>query len=375
MNILLFEAYYGGSHKNWADQLKHHSKHKIEILGLPARHWKWRMEGAAITFAGMLSKPGLLPDNFEKPDLLIATSMLDFSFLKANLPSDWQDIPSVYYMHENQFTYPQSENDTDAKQGRDFHYGMIQFKSMLSATLSCFNSDYHRQVFFEKLEDLLKRLPDHSPIGEMENLRARAMTLHLGIQETAASIEREKQEHKVPVILWNHRWEYDKNPESFFKALYKLQEHGHSFDLIVLGSKARNYPKVFDEAKEKLASRIIHWGYAESNEEYLQLLNQSDFSPVTSNQDFFGISVMEAVLAGVTPVLPERLVYPEHFPIEQFKNLYYSNDKQLYECLVHLITNPLQESTKNDLINRAKEYLWQQQIKRYDLIFESIALG
>ena len=31
-------------------------------------------------------------------------------------------------------------------------------------------------------------------------------------------------QNKKPLILWNHRWEYDKNPTDFFKVLYKMQE-------------------------------------------------------------------------------------------------------------------------------------------------------
>ena len=362
MNIILFESYYGGSHKNWADQLKFHSAHQIEILSLPARHWKWRMEGAAIAFANMLSAQQA------KPDLLIATSMMDFSFLKANLPSGWHDIPSIYYMHENQFTYPQSELDSDVKQGRDFHYGMIQFKSMLSASLSCFNSDYHRKVFFEKLEELLHRLPDHSPLDEMTELKAQAMTIPLGIQD----IGTDKRLNELPVILWNHRWEYDKNPKSFFECLFRLKENGIKFKLIVLGGKARTYPAIFDEAKIKLKDQIIHWSYVENNEEYLALIGQADLMPITSKQEFFGISMMEAVLSGVIPVLPNRLVYPEHFSPDEYQDIFYNTDEELLLKLTKLIKNPIQESLKNRLIHRAKEYLWTEQIKRYDLIFESI---
>ncbi len=362
MNILLLEAYYGGSHKNWADQLKNHSKHTIEILGLPARHWKWRMEGGAMALTKML-----LTKN-EKPDLLIATSMLDYSFLKANLPQDWQDIPAIYYMHENQFTYPQSENDTDTKAGRDFHYGMIQFKSMLSADLTCFNSDFHREVFFAKLKELLERLPDYAPLDEMQDLRSKAMTMHLGIQDS----RRNRVVNNRPVILWNHRWEYDKNPGAFFNCLYKLKEDGEDFDLIVLGSKGRSYPKIFDESKVRLTEHIVHWGYAESNEAYLDLLNRADIIPVTSKQEFFGISILEAVLAGVTPVFPKRLVYPEHFDPKNYPDLFYSSDHDLLQQVKNLLKNPVEESIKNGLIDRAKEYLWQQQIQRYDLIFESI---
>ena len=36
--------------------------------------------------------------------------------------------------------------------------------------------------------------------------------------------------HKRAVILWNHRWEYDKNPESFFKLLFKLADQNIDFN-------------------------------------------------------------------------------------------------------------------------------------------------
>ena len=36
-----------------------------------------------------------------------------------------------------------------------------------------------------------------------------------------------------------------------------------------------------------------------------------DIIPVTSNHDFFGISVMEAVFCNVWPILPDRLSYKE----------------------------------------------------------------
>jgi len=39
-------------------------------------------------------------------------------------------------------------------------------------------------------------------------------------------------------ILWNARWEHDKNPEQFFEVLFSLDEAGLPFRLAVLGLRA-----------------------------------------------------------------------------------------------------------------------------------------
>ena len=51
MRIALIEPYFSGSHKLWASGLKQYSNHKIEIISLPGKYWKWRMMGGAITLA------------------------------------------------------------------------------------------------------------------------------------------------------------------------------------------------------------------------------------------------------------------------------------------------------------------------------------
>ena len=49
MKILILEPFFTGSHKDWAEGFKFHSKHEVQILSLPGRFWKWRMHGGAIT--------------------------------------------------------------------------------------------------------------------------------------------------------------------------------------------------------------------------------------------------------------------------------------------------------------------------------------
>ena len=62
MKIFIVEPYYGGSHKQWADTYQKTSRHEVTIYGLPGRHWKWRMEGAAIELANRLNQVKELPD-------------------------------------------------------------------------------------------------------------------------------------------------------------------------------------------------------------------------------------------------------------------------------------------------------------------------
>ena len=48
-------------------------------------------------------------------------------------------------------------------------------------------------------------------------------------------------------IAWPHRWEHDKNPESFFECLLRLKSDGFRFRVAVLGESYNEKPPIFDE--------------------------------------------------------------------------------------------------------------------------------
>ena len=56
MNITFLCPYSTNSHLNWILDYKRLSKNNISYYSLPGRHWKWRMHGAAITFARKIEK-------------------------------------------------------------------------------------------------------------------------------------------------------------------------------------------------------------------------------------------------------------------------------------------------------------------------------
>ena len=154
MKIVLIEPYFSGSHKSWATELKFFSRHKIEIISLPGKFWKWRMHGGAISLAKQF-----MHMNFS-PDLILATDMLDLTTFLSLTKSRTAQVHSALYFHENQFSYPWSNSDRDIQEKRDHHYGFINLSSALAADHVLFNSQYHQDSFHHEGLRFLKSFPE-----------------------------------------------------------------------------------------------------------------------------------------------------------------------------------------------------------------------
>lgn len=367
MEILIIEPFYGGSHKQWIDNLKQHSSHNIKLLSLPDKFWKWRMHGAAVTLAEKFSQLK------HTPDLILVSDMLDLCVFQALTKSKTSNIPFVVYFHENQITYPWSPTDEDVQKERNHHYGFINFTSALAADKILFNSQYHLDSFTNALPYFLKQFPDHHNLETIDKILLKSSVLNPGIN--IEKLHQFKPTEAEPayraVILWNHRWEYDKNPVQFFNILFELQQRGVEFKLIVLGEKNQKYPPIFDKAKDQLKDFIIHWGYAESYEKYASLLWQADILLVTSHQDFFGISILEAMACNVFPLLPNRLAYPEHVPTAYSKTFLYEENENLTNRLQRLIFD-VKILRKQNIHQWVEQYNWKTLINNYDSFFMNL---
>ena len=364
MEMLLIEPYYTGSHKQWADGYKKYSRHKIKILSLKGQFWKWRMHGGAVTLAQEFNKMDW------EPDLILATDMLDLSTFLALTREKSHGIPTAIYFHENQLSYPWSPEDRDIQKNRDNHYGFINYASALAADRVFFNSEFHMNSFLDALHPFLKHFPDHNELDSVNIIRSKSSVLHLGMDLQRFDGYKFGKEGE-PLILWNHRWEYDKNPELFFSVLRKVKNDGYNFVLAVLGENFSKSPVVFEQAKDILKDEIVQWGYTESFDEYAEWLWKADILPVTSDQEFFGASVMEAIYCNTWPILPNRLSYPELLPPRLHKEHLYSTDKELYQKIVRCINNDTRLRS-NKLITIANKFDWETRTSFYDNIMEKL---
>jgi len=316
LKVLALEPYYGGSHKDFLQACLEFSRHEFSLATMEPRKWKWRMRGSAMHFAEEYA------ERFRAADVILASDFVNLAELFGLLD---RRPPSVIYFHENQLTYP-ARHESE----RDFHFCVTNITSALAADAVVFNSDFHRRDFLSAARRFLRLMPDYRPRRPIEQIAERSSVVYPGVEVPDAFGPREWGD--PPVILYNHRWEYDKGPDEFFGALEGVAEAGHDFRLAVAGQAFRQVPPVFERAKRRFKGRIIQFGHLE-REGYRALLARADIVVSTAIQEFFGMAVAEAVAAGAWPLVPGRLSYPEVIPPEFHGRCLFEGRSELVEKL------------------------------------------
>lgn len=352
--IYALEPFYGGSHKQFLDGLQSELNVKVRILSMSPHHWKWRMHRSAGYFADMINGEKL------EPGIILASDFVDLPALKGliNNPTHWTWL---CYFHENQLTYPFRQ-----RKERDLTYAHMNILSALAADRAYFNSEFHRQDFINAIPKFYSRFIDYTPGDYTERIHAKSSVLPLGIYlKKFDQFASEKPVSTPGIILWNQRWEHDKNPRLFFETLFALADQDIPYQLIVCGERFSDYPDIFDQARTRLDDRIIHWGYAEKFEEYARLLWQADIVVSTAEHEFFGISILEAMYCQCYPLLPNRLVYPEYIPEPSKKRNLYRGQKQLARKLTDALSD-LKVTREVHFRHIAEQFDWENMKSRWN---------
>jgi glycosyltransferase involved in cell wall biosynthesis len=262
-------------------------------MTLPGRHFRWRIRGNPLSWLDAMPTV--------RPGLILATSMVDLATLRGLQPR-LAGIPACLYFHENQFAYPVGEGQSSCLEPQ-----MVQLYAGLSAQRLVFNSAFNRDSFFEGVDKLLSDLPDAVPKGVVERLAEKSLVLPVPIRPVSVTSPKDDR-----LIVWNHRWEYDKAPEVFFAVVERLAAAGVSFRLALLGRRPARVPAALQQLRERFGGCVVEDGYLPPDA-YRATLGRAAIVVSTALHEFQGLSVMEAVSAGCTPLVPDALCYREQY--------------------------------------------------------------
>ncbi|PAA79010.1 hypothetical protein BOX15_Mlig033231g2, partial [Macrostomum lignano] len=376
--VLIIEPFYGGSHRQLIDYLTGEILPPgcWHLVAMTAKKWHWRARCSALHVAQQVAEAA----KDKQFSHLFCSSVLSLAELVGLCPC-LAATKKLVYFHENQLVYPVRKMRGE----RDFQYGYNQILTALAADLVLFNSRHNMDTFLHGIDSFLNAMPDYRTRGLGAGIAAKSQILYLPIVPLASladgqlepkrsrisaqkqdldtqkqrSIQQQQQPQDLEalqqppsdtelypsflqspsnqldnrlLILWPHRWEHDKNPDSFFTAIFALADSGETnFALCILGqSFAGPPPPAFEAAKKRLPSdQIAHWGYLENRQAYLACLSACHVVVSTAEHEFFGLAMLEATSAGCYPLAPRRLAYPELFP----SDCLYNTDTQLVKRL------------------------------------------
>jgi glycosyltransferase involved in cell wall biosynthesis len=286
------------------------------------------------------------------------------------------NTPFALYMHENQLTYPLPRDPAKGamrrqRGERDQHYVFVNYASMMAVNHICFNSQYHLESWFSALPNFLKHFPDHNELSSIEILRQKSAVLPVGITlPPPFNQPSSDSQQQPPLIVWNQRWEYDKNPEAFFAALKALKDL--PFRVAILGENFSRQPDVFEAARAWLGERVVAFGFVD-RARYWEILHSADLTLSTAWHEFFGISIIEAMACGVVPLLPRRLSYPELLPAPLHRELLYTDHADLIKRLRMALNGEWNyQAMAPQLQKHSQRYAWQTMATRYDSLFNEI---
>jgi glycosyltransferase involved in cell wall biosynthesis len=367
LNILALDPYMGGSHKSFLEGLVTWSSHRIIPLTMSDKFMRWRLHGGAVTLA---ERSRDIPDDI---DLLLVSSMTNLPAFIALTNPRFANVPSVLYMHENQLTIP-----LPAGKERDATFCYLNYLSMLAADQLVFSSQFHFDSLMLELPRFLRSLPDHQKLPSVDRIADKSIVLHPGLHLSAhKSYDKYRERNQRPVILWNQRWEYDRNPSMFFRMMDRLDDSGCLFDLILAGDATGEQPKELDKIWKRFGDRILHYGYVEDIERYSRLLHKADIVVSTASYEFFCTAIMEAVFCGCHPMLPNGLTYTELVPESLREPLlhapvFYNNEDDLFRKLRKLVIGESRVLPLASLRNINKHLDWPNHIIEFDELFEQL---
>lgn len=366
MHVLLVEPWLTGSHQAWAEGYAGHSAHDVHLVSHPGSFWRWRLRGGAVTLA---EQAATVVADHGPPDVVLASSMLDVPAFCGHA-RDWMgSAPVALYLHETQ-----SARTALTGEALDDDMAYRNWASMVAADHVFVNSAFHRDALFGSLPELLARPPDLRHDHLLDAVRARTTLLPVGVDVEAVRSPGPTDDGP-PIVLWSHRWDHDKAPKLFFRALRRLDHEGIAFRVALAGANARADPREFIEAEERFGPKLVHVGHL-PRDEYVDLLRRSSVVVSTAVHEFFGVAMVEGMAAGAVPLLPRALSYPEVVPPRFHDAVLYGAYGDMVRRLRAVLGDlPAARAAVDGLAAAMDRFDWSTLAPAYDHALEALVAG
>jgi glycosyltransferase involved in cell wall biosynthesis len=371
LTILAVEPYFSGSHKAFLSGLQEYSQHTFQLVTLNGKGRPARIHIDSMKLAQEVKQLDI------EPDILMLSSVMNVAAFLALTNPCFADTPKVMYMHENPLTQPLPPGEV-----RDEVYGYLHFLGMLAVDELLFASEFQRDDYLDSLPAFLKEYSDDPYTDQIEEIAQKARVLYPGLDlsglDTDTTTETKEIKSQRPVIVWNQRWQYDRNPGMFFRVLNRLDDIDLDFDLILAGDTKHDKPEEFQKAWSRYGRRIKHFGYVEDPEAYARLLHQGDIVVSTATYEFFCVAIMEAIHCGCHPLVPDSLHYPELIPEHLHEPLLhapvlYEDEDQLFHTLKSILQGESKPLPKATLKGINQHLDWPKRISTFDQYFMDVS--
>jgi glycosyltransferase involved in cell wall biosynthesis len=289
----------------------------------------------------------------EDIDFIWTGSLVDVCALKGLL----KDPPRfITFFHEHQLAYPLKRDDQSEAILRDHILPGIHASQIMASDVVLFSSAFNRQSLKEGIERFFSTRPEKSKF-KLDEYKTSICPLPFSGEFSRKTPFKERPRR----ILWNHRWEYDKGPEEFIEIVHSMGSKGVEFELDLLGhARGEVFNSLKGFASECSNFRLSSFGGPSEVDEYRARLGLCRVLPVTSLHDFYGLSVREAILSGVIPLLPNRMVYPECIPRDLHKDLLYESSTELVEKTMRILEDGLTDEKSESLITHCQKHNRQE---------------
>lgn len=311
--VLAIESWDGGSHRAVRQSIERHSAMDWTWICLPPGLWRWRQRLGMLEAVDAMRTAGVL----ERPwDCIVCTSLLPVGELRGLLPLGLRGIPIVLMMHENQVAYPDGASGAEP---RDLHAAVTDLTSLVAADAVLWTSGWNQRSCLDGLAALLDHAPWDGGTAALDAVAAKSQVIWPPVEDPLATGGLEhncdnsgRDVTSGQLVAWPHRHQHDKGPDEL-AALAMTHTSAWALQWALLGERRGPVPPGIERFRTAQQGCIVVDGHVE-REAYLNWLTRADWVLSTAQHEFFGIAVVEALLAGCLPWLPSRLSYPELLP-------------------------------------------------------------